>query len=69
MNEWKFQLRRKKRGDRCLIYGLYTVTNKPWGSLCGCVTPPPKRKKTHIVKRALQRQLLKELQQQAKKDE
>jgi hypothetical protein len=57
VNEWKYQMRRKKRGEFCLInMGTY-------GKLCGCGhrTDPPKREKTRIVKRALRRQLSKDL--------
>jgi hypothetical protein len=56
MNEYKYQLRRKKRGQHCLIHG---------SGLCGCGhrTPPSKKKKTRIVKRTLQQSLRRDLSQ------
>lgn len=64
MNEYKYQMRRKKRGQHCLIqYQGESARECGWGMLCGCGcrTPPSKRKKTRIVKRALQRSFDKEL--------
>lgn len=57
MNEYKFQMRRKKRGDHCL------ATWRPEGGLCGCGgrNPPLKKHKTRIVKRTLANQLRKEI--------
>jgi len=72
MNEWKFQMRRRKRGLHCLI--CYKVARKnpatgkmDHGSLCGCGIreDPPKAKKTRIVKRALARQLSREVAEPA----
>jgi len=58
MNEWKFQLRRKKRGEHCLVHGIDNEGNH-FGSLCGCGnrTPPSKKYKNRIIKRFLNREL------------
>ena len=62
MNEWKYQLKRRKREDRCLI-NYVDSEGKYHSRLCGCGyhAPPSKRKKVRIVKRILARQLWKEL--------
>lgn len=53
MNEYKYQLRLRKRGGHCLING------GSWGKICGCGgrTPPTKQQKNRIVRRALKRLL------------
>lgn len=53
MNEWAYQMRRRKREDRCLINGR----------LCGCGyhRPPSKKAKRRIVKRIMARKLHKEM--------
>lgn len=61
MDEYKFQQRRKKRGDHCVM--AWTDKNGVGQSkLCGCGarTPPTKKHKKRIVRRFLQNLLLKE---------
>jgi hypothetical protein len=64
MNEWKYQMWRKKRGEHCAVPRLPMADNRPHSSLCGCGTrtPPPKNKKTRIVKRTMARQLQQEIE-------
>lgn len=57
MDDYKYQMRRKKRGRQCLI-------DKGGGSsLCGCGSrePPSKKHKTRIVKRALKANWLRDI--------
>lgn len=63
MNDYKFEMRRKKRGEFCLIDkcqfdGDYSRGRSRRG-LCGCGTrtPPSKNEKNRLIRRALQRQL------------
>lgn len=57
MDDYKFQQRRKKRGDNC-IFSYIDKAGVGRSCLCGCGarTPPAKKYKTRIVKRALKRQ-------------
>lgn len=69
MNDWKYQRRRRTRGDRCLVLnrpGLggaaalcLTPAYADGGMLCGCGhrNGPGKRHKRRIIKRTLARQL------------
>ena len=59
MDDYKFEMRRKKRGDHCVI--AYTDENRVGKScLCGCGTriPPHIKHKRRIIKRKLDRDLL-----------
>lgn len=65
-DEYRYQLKRRKRGDYCLIDKCqwdhdYSRERSRRG-LCGCGTrnPPGKRHKNRIVRRELQRQLTRE---------
>lgn len=62
MNEWKFQMRRRKRGVHCTTGPGYRDAAGVFhygGRLCGCGVrqPPSKGKKTRIVKRTMAREL------------
>jgi hypothetical protein len=65
VNEWKYQMRRRKRGEHCAFWGTNQIDGTLYTVLCGCGnrTPPPKSKKTRIVKRELARQLADEIRQ------
>jgi hypothetical protein len=53
MNEYKYEMRKKKRGMHCLSHAC---------GLCGCGhrEPPSKQHKKRIVRRALKSKLLRE---------
>lgn len=66
MNEWKFQMRRRKRGVHCTTGPGYRDVDGVFhygGRLCGCGyrQPPSKGEKMRIVKRTMARDLEKEL--------
>ena len=59
MDDYKFEQRRKKRGDNCIFAAVDQRTGVEYSVLCGCGcrTPPHKKYQKRIVRRALERKL------------
>jgi len=62
MDDYKFEQRKKKRGDYC-VFSFTDENGVGRSCLCGCGsrTPPNKKHKTRIVKRALKRLFFEDL--------
>ncbi len=61
VGDYKYQMRRRRRGLHCLING------GTYGKLCGCGhrEPPGKKDKTRVVRRILNRELQQRLREDA----
>lgn len=58
MNEYKFEQRKKKRGEFCVWAGIATdAKHCSINCDCGSRTPPDKKHRTRIVKRSLKNNL------------
>lgn len=63
MNEWTYNLRLRKRIERCLI--CCVIDGKQYATVCHCgkQVPPPKWYRTRIVRRRLAREVRKMVQE------
>lgn len=61
MDDYKYEMRRKKRGGHC-VFGYIDANGVGRSCLCGCGfrSPPSKKHKRRIVKRTLKENLIRE---------